>query len=169
MFGFAEARATESCPSTKISEDWRRCEHASDCVPLNLRCESESANKASENKIRTWLHACGVCDGAAIPNRHVMCRSHLCEIDPKFARECLKDTKFYFEISTDKRAVYKTRCNYTVIKTFQVISECSKTVVGNPKIRDLSVDEKKVRITYGKHDFAEIDVASDKLRCLGSD
>lgn len=169
MFGFANARAAQSCPSIKISETWRRCEYASDCVPLYLRCESESANKASEAMVRNWLHACGACNGAAIPNRHVTCRNHFCEIDLKFAHECLKDSKFYFEISPDKRAVYKTKCNYTIIKTFQVISECGKPFVGKPEIRDLTVDEKKVRITYGKHDFAEIDITSDKLRCLGSD
>ncbi len=167
--GFADAHAASLCPSAKISEEWRRCENAADCVPLYLRCESESANKSSEDKARRWLHACGDCDGVGIPNRHVVCRNHFCEIDPEFARACLKDSRFYFEISPDKRAVYKTNCQYMIIKSFPVISECGKSVVENAQIRNLSVNEKKVRITYGKHDFAEIELASDKLRCLGSD
>jgi len=79
-----------------------------------------------------------------------------------------KKSTVKFVISKDKGSVEKTEKN-RVLKTYKVIAKCGAPFVGKPEIRSISVDSKKVRVTYGKHDFAEIDILTDGLNCLGAD
>lgn len=50
-----------------------------------------------------------------------------------------------------------------------ILEKCGKPFVGKPEIRVLEIKNNKIFITYGKHNFAEADINTGKINCLGAD
>lgn len=51
----------------------------------------------------------------------------------------------------------------------KVIKVCGKPKVGESKIRYINLNEKVIKVTFGEHSFAEIDLESGNLKCIGAD
>jgi hypothetical protein len=50
-----------------------------------------------------------------------------------------------------------------------IIKTCGEPMVGKPAIRHLRLEADKIHITFGKHDFASVDLQDGKAECLGAD
>ena len=50
-----------------------------------------------------------------------------------------------------------------------IIQTCGKPAVGQPAIRYIKLDNKKISVTFGKHSFASVDINNGKTTFLGSD
>jgi hypothetical protein len=53
--------------------------------------------------------------------------------------------------------------------TVDVLGSCPKPVVGRPEIRHIKLTTDKIAVTFGKHDFASVDIVDGKVKCLGAD
>jgi hypothetical protein len=59
----------------------------------------------------------------------------------------------------------KTNIKWTV----NIIETCRRPKVGKSEIRYIKLTEDKILITFGKHDFASVDIEGGKVKCLGAD
>ena len=50
-----------------------------------------------------------------------------------------------------------------------IIEVCGEPKVGEPKIRYIKLTEKVIKITFGKHSWAEVDIKSGKTKFIGAD
>jgi hypothetical protein len=50
-----------------------------------------------------------------------------------------------------------------------VINSCEKPKVGKPEIRFIHLKKNQINLTFGKHNFAKINITNGKLDCLGAD
>jgi hypothetical protein len=53
--------------------------------------------------------------------------------------------------------------------TVNIIKTCGQPKVGKPEIRHIKLSEDKIQITFGKHDFASVDIKDGKVKYLGAD
>lgn len=47
-----------------------------------------------------------------------------------------------------------------------ILKTCGVPVVGEPMIRDVTIEGVKARVVYGKHSYAEVDLATGEIICL---
>ena len=73
-----------------------------------------------------------------------------------------------YKISGDKTRVLLFKGS-KIVKEFEILKKCSDPTVGKPEIRSIKKSKYTVQVVYGKHSYAEIDLATDEIRCLGSD
>lgn len=59
--------------------------------------------------------------------------------------------------------------NETIKWTADVLGYCGLPAVGKPAIRYIKLTAEKIEITFGKHNFASVDIADGKVKCLGAD
>jgi hypothetical protein len=76
------------------------------------------------------------------------------------------EISFYFEKKNQTILAYQ---NEKVMWKTNVMKICGKPSVGKPKIRLIEIGNKFLKIVYGKHSFAEIEVETGKVTCGGSD
>lgn len=50
-----------------------------------------------------------------------------------------------------------------------IIRTCGKPSVGKPEIRFIRLKNGEINLTYGKHNFANVDISSGNITNLGSD
>lgn len=53
--------------------------------------------------------------------------------------------------------------------TADILQTCPTPVVGKLEIRYIKLTADKIQITFGKHDYASVDIADGKIKCLGAD
>ena len=53
--------------------------------------------------------------------------------------------------------------------TVNIIKACGEPEVGKPEVRYIKLTEDKIEITFGKHDFASVDIKDGKVKYLGAD
>jgi hypothetical protein len=53
--------------------------------------------------------------------------------------------------------------------TVNIIKACGQPKVGKPEIRHIKLTDDKIQITFGKHDFASVDIKDGKVNYLGRD
>jgi len=73
----------------------------------------------------------------------------------------------YF-VEKDLQSVAAYKSGKQIWRT-NVISVCGKPSIGKPEIRHIKYSRSKLLVTFGKHNFAEVDIASGKAMFLGSD
>lgn len=59
--------------------------------------------------------------------------------------------------------------NNKVKWTADILKSCPKPEVGKPEIRYIKLTADKIEITFGKHDFANVDIVNGEVKCLGTD
>jgi hypothetical protein len=59
--------------------------------------------------------------------------------------------------------------NNTVKWTADIFKDCPKPKVGKPEIRYIKLTVDKIELTFGKHDFASVDLLDGKVKYLGAD
>jgi hypothetical protein len=95
-----------------------------------------------------------------------------------------KDTELNF-YKTDKRGIESSTKNIFYVDesmqtliAFQngqvkwradIIKTCGKPFVGQPSIRYIKLDQGKIFVAFGKHNFANVDSVTGKITCLGAD
>jgi hypothetical protein len=50
-----------------------------------------------------------------------------------------------------------------------IINACGEPFVGAPEIRYFKLSKDVIEIVFGKHSYANIDISSGKIKCLGAD
>lgn len=50
-----------------------------------------------------------------------------------------------------------------------VIKECGAPAVGEPKIRNVTIQKRNVNVVFGKHSFATVDLESGEIEYQGAD
>lgn len=93
-----------------------------------------------------------------------------------------KELNFAFtdkrEIKTNNGIIYVvekdgqtlTAYDKTNIKwTVNIIKTCGQPKVGKSEIRYVKLTKDKIQITFGKHDFASVDIDDGKVKYLGAD
>ena len=50
-----------------------------------------------------------------------------------------------------------------------IIATCGEPEVGKPEIRYFKLEKGIIKVIFGKHNFAEIDIRDGKTECAGSD
>lgn len=73
---------------------------------------------------------------------------------------------FYFEKKTQTILAYQ---DGKVKWKEKVIEVCGKPSVGKSEIRKIQITSKGLKIIYGKHSFARIEVETGKVICEGQD
>lgn len=53
--------------------------------------------------------------------------------------------------------------------TVNIIKICGQPKVGKPEIRHIKLTGDKIQITFGKHDFASVDIKDGNVKYLGAD
>jgi hypothetical protein len=53
--------------------------------------------------------------------------------------------------------------------TADILGHCRLPAVGKPEIRYINLTTDKIEVTFGKHDFASVDIVDGKVKCLGAD
>jgi hypothetical protein len=48
-----------------------------------------------------------------------------------------------------------------------IIKACGTPFIGQPAIRYIKLDQGQIFITYGKHDFAQVNIVTGNTTCLG--
>jgi hypothetical protein len=74
---------------------------------------------------------------------------------------------YFVEKGGQTLTAYDNRNN--VKWTTDILETCHKPAVGKPEIRYIKLTTDKVEITFGKHDFASVDIVNGKVKCLGAD
>lgn len=59
--------------------------------------------------------------------------------------------------------------NKKVKWTVDILKICPKPTRGKPEIRYIKLTTDKIEITFGKHNFASVDILDGKVKCLGAD
>ena len=59
--------------------------------------------------------------------------------------------------------------NSNIKWTVNIIKTCGQPKVGKPEIRHMKLTADKIQITFGKHDFASVDIKDGKVKYLGAD
>ena len=80
--------------------------------------------------------------------------------------EYVGKTTFYFEKKTQTVLAYQ---NGKVKWKKEIIKVCGKPSVGKSEIREIRIEDKNLKIVYGKHSFARIEVETGKVTCEGQD
>jgi hypothetical protein len=50
-----------------------------------------------------------------------------------------------------------------------IIMACGLPFVGKPTIRYMKLEQGEIFVTYGKHDYARVNILTGKITCLGAD
>lgn len=53
--------------------------------------------------------------------------------------------------------------------TVNIIKICGQPRAGRPEIRRIMLTENEIEITFGKHDFASVEIKDGKVKYLGAD
>ena len=70
----------------------------------------------------------------------------------------------------DKKGQVLTAYENNKVKwTADILGSCHKPAVGKPEIRYIKLTVDKIEVTFGKHDFASVDIVDGKVKCLGAD
>ena len=77
-----------------------------------------------------------------------------------------KETVYFIENDNQTLSAYK---NGKLKWKTNIIKVCGKPEVGEPKIRYIKLNEKVIKITFGKHSWAQVDVENGKTKFIGSD
>jgi hypothetical protein len=84
----------------------------------------------------------------------------------------LKDptTENIFYVESNGRRLVAFKKDGTIMWSVDVLEATKVTPrIGQPVIRHLNLSEDQLRVTFGKHDFAEVQINSGKTKYLGSD
>ena len=73
------------------------------------------------------------------------------------------------EVESDGRTVTALDRDGKAKWSVDVIAECGVPDVGEPVIRDIKIEGTQVRVVFGKHSFASIDIETGQVTFLGSD
>ncbi|RZJ32950.1 MAG: hypothetical protein EOO51_15285 [Flavobacterium sp.] len=73
---------------------------------------------------------------------------------------------FYLEKKTQTILAYQ---NGKIKWKKEVLKVCGKPTIGKSEIRDIRIENKYLKIVYGKHSFAEIEVETGKVTCDAQD
>ena len=76
------------------------------------------------------------------------------------------ETVYFIENDNQTLSAYK---NGKLKWKTNVIKVCGKPKVGEPKIRYIKINEKVIKVTFGKHSWAEVDAESGKTKFIGAD
>ncbi len=71
-------------------------------------------------------------------------------------------------LSEDKQSILVQRPGERQ-RSFNVIGACGIPAVGDPEIRDYKIKGSIVSVVFGKHCFADIELATGKIQCTGCD
>ena len=87
--------------------------------------------------------------------------------------------------NTDKRGIeapngliYIVDKNLKILSAYQngkikwksdIVKVCGKPTVGKSEIGYIKLDGNKIFLTFGKHDYANVNIADGEVECLGSD
>ena len=77
-----------------------------------------------------------------------------------------KETVYFIENDNQTLSAYE---NGKLKWKTNVIKVCGKPEVGEPKIRYIKLNKKVIKVTFGKHSWAEVDVESGKTKFIGAD
>ena len=77
-----------------------------------------------------------------------------------------KETVYFIENDNQTLSAYE---NGKLKWKTNVIKVCGKPKVGEPKIRYIKLNEKVIKVTFGKHSWAEVDLKSGKTKFIGAD
>jgi len=77
-----------------------------------------------------------------------------------------KETVYFIENDNQTLSAY---VNGKLKWKTNVIKVCGKPKVGEPKIRYIKLNEKVIKLTFGKHSWAEVDLESGKTEFIGAD
>ena len=78
----------------------------------------------------------------------------------------VKQTVYFIENDNQTLSAYE---NGKLKWKTNVIKVCGKPKVGEPKIRYIKLNEKVIKVTFGKHSWAEVDMESGKTKFIGAD
>jgi hypothetical protein len=78
----------------------------------------------------------------------------------------VKQTVYFIENDNQTLSAYE---NGKLKWKTNVIKVCGKPKVGEPKIRYIKLSEKVIKVTFGKHSWAEVDMESGKTKFIGAD
>jgi hypothetical protein len=53
--------------------------------------------------------------------------------------------------------------------TVNIVETCGQPVIGRTEIRYLKLSHANIQVTFGKHDFATVNLDNGQIECLGSD
>jgi len=77
-----------------------------------------------------------------------------------------KETVYFIENDNQTLSAYK---NGKLKWKTNVIKVCGKPKVGEPKIRYIKLNEKVIKVAFGKHSWAEVDLEIGKTKFIGAD
>ena len=80
----------------------------------------------------------------------------------------IEDKKTVYFIENDNQTLSAYKNGKLKWKT-NIIKVCGKPEVGEPKIRYIKLNEKVIKVTFGKHSWAQVDVESGKTKFIGAD
>jgi hypothetical protein len=77
-----------------------------------------------------------------------------------------KETVYFIENDNQTLSAYK---NGKLKWKTNVIKVCGKPKVGEPKIRYIKLNEKDIKVAFGKHSWAEVDLEIGNIKFIGAD
>ena len=80
----------------------------------------------------------------------------------------IEDNETVYFIENDNQTLSAYKNGKLKWKT-NVIKVCGKPKVGEPKIRYIKLSDKVIKVTFGKHSWAEVNVESGKTKFIGAD
>lgn len=84
-----------------------------------------------------------------------------------------KDSRFYstdgsYLLGKDKQTLSFYKKGKLKWKA-NVIKACGIPKVGKPEVREIKLNGDVIKVTFGKHNFAEVKIDTGEVNCLGSD
>ena len=80
-----------------------------------------------------------------------------------------QDSNTTVTVEADGRTVTARDAQGQELLRVDMLEKCGTPAVGNPVVRNVSLEQGKIHVVMGKHTFAVIDLESKSVECTGSD